>query len=75
MSSQNQNFSPSEPSINGSCFYLLDVQSLLQKFGSDGSLLKESVLIGCSEQNRAQFCLDVGKNQIYFQTQNLNAPV
>uniref|UniRef100_A0A3Q0SX40 NAD(+) diphosphatase n=1 Tax=Amphilophus citrinellus TaxID=61819 RepID=A0A3Q0SX40_AMPCI len=30
--------------------------------GSDGSLLKESVLIGCSEQNQAQFCLDVGKN-------------
>ncbi|XP_030611784.1 NAD(P)H pyrophosphatase NUDT13, mitochondrial [Archocentrus centrarchus] len=38
-----------------------DVQSILQQLGSDGSLLKESVLIGCSEQNQAQFCLDVGE--------------
>ncbi|XP_024858473.1 nucleoside diphosphate-linked moiety X motif 13 [Kryptolebias marmoratus] len=38
-----------------------DVQSVLRKFGSDGSLLKESILIGCSEQNQAQFCLDVGE--------------
>uniref|UniRef100_A0A8P4G4M9 Zinc ribbon NADH pyrophosphatase domain-containing protein n=1 Tax=Dicentrarchus labrax TaxID=13489 RepID=A0A8P4G4M9_DICLA len=29
---------------------------------SDRTLLKESVLIGCSEENQAQFCLDVGKN-------------
>ncbi|XP_013878775.1 NAD(P)H pyrophosphatase NUDT13, mitochondrial [Austrofundulus limnaeus] len=38
-----------------------DVQSVLENLGSDGSLLKESVLVGCSEQNRAQFCLDVGE--------------
>ncbi|XP_011471794.1 nucleoside diphosphate-linked moiety X motif 13 isoform X1 [Oryzias latipes] len=36
------------------------VQSLLQNFGSDGPLLEDSILIGCSEQNQAQFCLDVG---------------
>uniref|UniRef100_A0A3Q4NBK5 Nudix (nucleoside diphosphate linked moiety X)-type motif 13 n=1 Tax=Neolamprologus brichardi TaxID=32507 RepID=A0A3Q4NBK5_NEOBR len=33
---------------------------VLQRLGSDGSQLKEAVLIGCSEQNQAQFCLDVG---------------
>ncbi|XP_072229056.1 NAD(P)H pyrophosphatase NUDT13, mitochondrial [Leuresthes tenuis] len=38
-----------------------DLQSVLKRFGSDGSLLKESVLIGCSEQNQTQFCLDVGE--------------
>ncbi|XP_071317984.1 NAD(P)H pyrophosphatase NUDT13, mitochondrial isoform X2 [Trachinotus anak] len=38
-----------------------DVQSILERLGSDGSLLKESVLIGCSEQNQAQFCLDLGE--------------
>uniref|UniRef100_A0A3B4ZLY5 NAD(+) diphosphatase n=1 Tax=Stegastes partitus TaxID=144197 RepID=A0A3B4ZLY5_9TELE len=38
-----------------------DLQSILKKLGSDESLLKESVLIGCSEQNQAQFCLDVGE--------------
>ncbi|XP_014329632.1 nucleoside diphosphate-linked moiety X motif 13 isoform X2 [Xiphophorus maculatus] len=38
-----------------------EVQSVLHKCGSDGSLLKESILIGCSEQNHAQFCLDVGE--------------
>ncbi|XP_025765564.1 NAD(P)H pyrophosphatase NUDT13, mitochondrial isoform X8 [Oreochromis niloticus] len=38
-----------------------DVQSVLQRLGSDGSSLKEAVLIGCSEQNQAQFCLDVGE--------------
>ncbi|KAM7398269.1 hypothetical protein PAMA_006260 [Pampus argenteus] len=37
-----------------------DLQSILENLGSDRSLLKESVLIGCSEQNQAQFCLDVG---------------
>lgn len=37
-----------------------DVRSLLERLGSDRSLMKESVLIGCSEQNQAQFCLDVG---------------
>lgn len=38
-----------------------DVRSILQKLGSDGSLLKDSVLIDCSEQNQAQFCLEVGE--------------
>ncbi|XP_061563751.1 nucleoside diphosphate-linked moiety X motif 13 [Cololabis saira] len=38
-----------------------DVQSILERLGSGGSLVKESVLIGCSEQNQAQFCLDVGE--------------
>ncbi|XP_049915236.1 nucleoside diphosphate-linked moiety X motif 13 isoform X1 [Epinephelus moara] len=38
-----------------------DVQSILERLGSDRALLKESVLIGCSEQNQAQFCLDVGE--------------
>lgn len=37
-----------------------DVQAILERLGSDGSLLNKSVLIGCSEQNQAQFCLDVG---------------
>ncbi|XP_035529165.1 nucleoside diphosphate-linked moiety X motif 13 [Morone saxatilis] len=37
-----------------------DVQSVLERLGSDRTLLKESVLIGCSEENQAQFCLDVG---------------
>lgn len=37
-----------------------DVQSILERLGSDRALLKESVLIGCSEQHQAQFCLDVG---------------
>lgn len=41
-----------------------DVLSILERLGSDRPLLKESVLIGCSEQNRAQFCLDVGKNSL-----------
>ncbi|XP_022598164.1 nucleoside diphosphate-linked moiety X motif 13 [Seriola dumerili] len=38
-----------------------DVQAILERLGSDGSLLRESVLINCSEQNQAQFCLDVGE--------------
>ncbi|XP_026207984.1 nucleoside diphosphate-linked moiety X motif 13 isoform X2 [Anabas testudineus] len=38
-----------------------DVQSVLQRLSSDGSLLKRSVLIGCSKQNQALFCLDVGE--------------
>ncbi|XP_070708553.1 NAD(P)H pyrophosphatase NUDT13, mitochondrial [Pempheris klunzingeri] len=37
-----------------------ELQSILERLGSDGSLLKDSVLIGCSEQNQTQFCLDVG---------------
>ncbi|XP_054455148.1 nucleoside diphosphate-linked moiety X motif 13 isoform X1 [Anoplopoma fimbria] len=38
-----------------------DVQSILERLGSERTLLKESVLIGCSEQNQVQFCLDVGE--------------
>ncbi|KAM6897542.1 NAD(P)H pyrophosphatase NUDT13, mitochondrial [Xenentodon cancila] len=38
-----------------------DVQSVLERFGSSGSLMKQPVVIGCSEQNQAQFCLDVGE--------------
>ncbi|XP_063748754.1 nucleoside diphosphate-linked moiety X motif 13 isoform X2 [Eleginops maclovinus] len=37
-----------------------DVQSLLENIGSDRTLLQESVLIGCTGQNQAQFCLDIG---------------
>ncbi|KAJ4919960.1 hypothetical protein JOQ06_000197 [Pogonophryne albipinna] len=37
-----------------------DVQSLLENLGSDRTLLQEAVLIGCTEQNQAQFCLDIG---------------
>lgn len=40
---------------------VLDIRAILQRLGSDEAKLKESVLIGCSEQNQAQFCLDVGK--------------
>lgn len=38
-----------------------DVQLILDRLGSDRTLLKESILLGCSEENRAQFCLDVGE--------------
>ncbi|XP_028990220.1 nucleoside diphosphate-linked moiety X motif 13 isoform X3 [Betta splendens] len=38
-----------------------DVQSVLERLGSDGSLVKKSVLVSCLEQNQAQFCLDVGE--------------
>ncbi|KAK2884342.1 nucleoside diphosphate-linked moiety X motif 13 isoform X2 [Channa argus] len=38
-----------------------DLQSVLERLGSDRSLMKESVLLGCSEQNQALFCLDVGE--------------
>lgn len=42
-----------------------DVLALLERLGSDRTKLKESVLIGCSEQNQVQFCLDVGKNSAF----------
>ncbi|XP_040033225.1 NAD(P)H pyrophosphatase NUDT13, mitochondrial isoform X1 [Gasterosteus aculeatus] len=38
-----------------------DVQSILEKLGSDRTLMKKSILLGCSEQNQVQFCLDVGE--------------
>lgn len=39
-----------------------DVQLILERLGSQGTLLKKSVLIGCTEQNQVQFCLDVGED-------------
>lgn len=50
------------------CVCVPDVQSILERLGSDRTLLKESVLIGCSEQNQARFCLDVGKNTLELKT-------
>lgn len=44
---------------------VLDVLALLERLGSDRTKLKEAVLIGCSEQNQVQFCLDVGKNSVF----------
>ncbi|XP_034427466.1 nucleoside diphosphate-linked moiety X motif 13 isoform X1 [Hippoglossus hippoglossus] len=38
-----------------------DVQLILERLGHDRFMLTESVLVGCSEQNQAQFCLDVGE--------------
>lgn len=46
---------------------VLDLLSVLERLGSDRTMLKESVLIGCSEQNQVQFCLDVGKNFLQLQ--------
>lgn len=40
-----------------------EVLVLLETLGSDRTLLKESVLIGCTEQNQVQFCLDVGEHR------------
>ncbi|KAM8837136.1 NAD(P)H pyrophosphatase NUDT13, mitochondrial isoform 1-T2 [Spinachia spinachia] len=40
-----------------------DVQSILERLGSDRTMIKESILLGCSEQNQVQFCLDVGSLQ------------
>lgn len=41
-----------------------DVQTILKSLGSDGTLLKKSILIGCSEQNQVQFCLDISENTL-----------
>ncbi|XP_056285060.1 nucleoside diphosphate-linked moiety X motif 13 isoform X1 [Pseudoliparis swirei] len=38
-----------------------DVQLILERLGSNRTLLQESVLIGSSEQNQLQFCLDLGE--------------
>ncbi|CAL8284051.1 unnamed protein product [Merluccius merluccius] len=39
-----------------------DVEGILNRLGRDGrSMVKESVLITCTEQNHALFCLDVGE--------------
>lgn len=40
-----------------------DVVSVLERLRLDPSRLEEAVLIGCSEQNRVQFCLDLGENR------------
>ncbi|KAM9426032.1 NAD(P)H pyrophosphatase NUDT13, mitochondrial isoform 1-T2 [Pholidichthys leucotaenia] len=37
-----------------------DVELILLGLGSHPSLLKDSVLIGCTKEKQAQFCLDVG---------------
>lgn len=50
---------------------VLDLLSVLERLGSDRTVLKESVLIGCSEQNQVQFCLDVGKKNVAFTVTNL----
>lgn len=42
-----------------------DILALLERLGSERTKLKESVLIGCSEQNQVQFCLDVGENSAF----------
>ncbi|XP_058477740.1 nucleoside diphosphate-linked moiety X motif 13 isoform X1 [Solea solea] len=47
--------------LRTAAFNSSDVQLILERLGADRSLLKESVLIGCSEQNQAQFCLDLGE--------------
>ncbi|CAL8381379.1 unnamed protein product [Gadus morhua 'NCC'] len=38
-----------------------DLEGILNRLGKDGSMVKDSVLITCTEQNRALFCLDVGE--------------
>ncbi|XP_075996213.1 NAD(P)H pyrophosphatase NUDT13, mitochondrial isoform X2 [Genypterus blacodes] len=40
-----------------------DLLSLLHTLGADPCLVEESVLIGCSADKQAQFCLDVGALQ------------
>ncbi|XP_054546287.1 NAD(P)H pyrophosphatase NUDT13, mitochondrial isoform X2 [Talpa occidentalis] len=41
---------------------LLELESLLGKFGQDTKRIEDSVLIGCSEQHEAWFALDLGLN-------------
>lgn len=36
-----------------------DMYSLLQKLGADQSILRDSVLIGCTDRGSAHFCLDL----------------
>ncbi|XP_077359058.1 NAD(P)H pyrophosphatase NUDT13, mitochondrial [Festucalex cinctus] len=47
-------------SFTSPSLHYADVRSLLQALGADESLLKESVLIGCRDDQLAHFCLDVG---------------
>ncbi|KAL0984156.1 hypothetical protein UPYG_G00137810 [Umbra pygmaea] len=37
-----------------------DVKGILENLGEDKEMMKDSVLINCTKQNKAQFCLDVG---------------
>lgn len=37
-----------------------EVEGILEKLGRDKEMVKESILITCTEQNQAQFSLDVG---------------
>ncbi|XP_023574405.1 nucleoside diphosphate-linked moiety X motif 13 isoform X2 [Octodon degus] len=46
-------------------FSLLEVESLLHKFGQDAQRIEDSVLIGCSEQHEAWFALDLGLNSSF----------
>uniref|UniRef100_A0A2K6TB34 Nudix hydrolase 13 n=1 Tax=Saimiri boliviensis boliviensis TaxID=39432 RepID=A0A2K6TB34_SAIBB len=39
---------------------LLELERLLGKFGQDAQRIEDSVLIGCSEQQKAWFALDLG---------------
>ncbi|XP_069876653.1 NAD(P)H pyrophosphatase NUDT13, mitochondrial [Dipodomys merriami] len=41
---------------------LLELESLLGKFGQDAQVIEDSVLIGCSDQHEAWFALDLGLN-------------
>lgn len=49
----------SDGSLSSVSLPATDVSSLLQRLGADSTLLQESVLIGCSEQGHAHFCLDL----------------
>lgn len=40
----------------------LDLEGILDQLGKNPALVNEAVLIGCTEQNVAQFSLDVGKS-------------
>lgn len=40
--------------------FLSDVEEILEKLGEDKEMVKESILINCTEQNEAQFSFDVG---------------
>lgn len=48
-----------------------DVQLILERLGSPVTLLKKSVLIGCTEQNQVQFCLDVGEDILMQNTDSI----
>lgn len=43
------------------CFLFSDLEGILDQLGKSPNLVNEAVLISCTEQNVAQFSLDVGK--------------